>query len=472
MDVKWFIGVVEDKNDPEKRGRVRVRILGVHPPASYQRNDATGIGVPTKDLPWAIPCMPLTYGGTPVGTCSPPAVMPGAWVLGISLDGDAYNQLLILSIISVTLSSLATNPNNGDMSLADTEVPSYSANDTCLENYFNTIESIESGGNQSAISPAGAVGVMQLMPATVAHALALTKEREPEKYAKFVESSGIEVSDANSIALATQNEDFNRLIGRGYYSWLLDKCDGDPVLAAASYNAGYGNAVAGTSKKQSYIQKYGDPRKGEITYEELANRIESESGNKETANYIRKFISKMGEEGMKNCKDASTPTTVNEETGEVEPITTSGKTVLPTQSNVITSKFGPRNISNGSSNHKGIDLRAPMNSLVYAMADGTVSYVENQTNYGAIYVDHEDGVQTRYLHNNKPNVIKGQKVSAGDTIAFAGGRGPVQVNGKNVSKVTKYDSHLHFEVHQNGSPVDPEKFLNQNGVTTERKQGA
>ena len=41
----WFTGVVEDRNDPDKLGRVRVRCLGYH-------TDNKEL-IPTKDLPWA-----------------------------------------------------------------------------------------------------------------------------------------------------------------------------------------------------------------------------------------------------------------------------------------------------------------------------------------------------------------------------------------------------------------------------------
>ena len=41
----WFVGVVEDREDPERIGRVRVRCLGFH------TEDKTSL--PTEDLPWA-----------------------------------------------------------------------------------------------------------------------------------------------------------------------------------------------------------------------------------------------------------------------------------------------------------------------------------------------------------------------------------------------------------------------------------
>ena len=46
----WFIGVVEDRADPEKAGRVRVRCLGYH--------SAKKENIPTEDLPWASVMMP------------------------------------------------------------------------------------------------------------------------------------------------------------------------------------------------------------------------------------------------------------------------------------------------------------------------------------------------------------------------------------------------------------------------------
>ena len=61
----WFIGVVEDRDDPEMMGRVKVRIFG------YHSDDK--ILLPTSDLPWAIPIQPITSAGmsgvgvTPLG---------------------------------------------------------------------------------------------------------------------------------------------------------------------------------------------------------------------------------------------------------------------------------------------------------------------------------------------------------------------------------------------------------------------
>ena len=51
----WFVGVVEDRNDPQKAGRVKVRCVGHH------TEDIQDI--PTADLPWASVMKPVTAGG-------------------------------------------------------------------------------------------------------------------------------------------------------------------------------------------------------------------------------------------------------------------------------------------------------------------------------------------------------------------------------------------------------------------------
>lgn len=55
----FYRGVVEDNNDPEKAGRVRVRVFGLH----TEKNTKTEIeGIPTDELPWAEPCLPVVEG--------------------------------------------------------------------------------------------------------------------------------------------------------------------------------------------------------------------------------------------------------------------------------------------------------------------------------------------------------------------------------------------------------------------------
>ena len=74
----WFIGVVEDRADPEKVGRVRVRCLGYH--------SAKKENIPTEDLPWASVMMPVTAGANSGIGMSPHFLIEGTWVVGFFRD--------------------------------------------------------------------------------------------------------------------------------------------------------------------------------------------------------------------------------------------------------------------------------------------------------------------------------------------------------------------------------------------------
>ena len=74
----WFIGVVEDRADPEFAGRVRVRCLGYHT-ADTQK-------IPTADLPWASVMMPVTAGANSGIGISPHFLIEGTWVVGFFRD--------------------------------------------------------------------------------------------------------------------------------------------------------------------------------------------------------------------------------------------------------------------------------------------------------------------------------------------------------------------------------------------------
>lgn len=80
----WWLGVVEDRLDPEKLGRCRVRIFGYH-------SDNREL-LPTKDLPWAIPIMPVTSASTSGVGSAPLGPVTGTWVIGFFLDGEDMQQ--------------------------------------------------------------------------------------------------------------------------------------------------------------------------------------------------------------------------------------------------------------------------------------------------------------------------------------------------------------------------------------------
>ena len=69
----WFMGVVEDRQDPQYTGRVRVRCLGFH--------TKDKIALPTEDLPWAQVLLPITSSGISGVGQSPLGLVEGSWVV-------------------------------------------------------------------------------------------------------------------------------------------------------------------------------------------------------------------------------------------------------------------------------------------------------------------------------------------------------------------------------------------------------
>lgn len=98
----FWVGCVEERSDAEaidghKLGRVRVRILGFHSPEK-ETDDASGEGIATENLPWAYPIAPITTGVNGIGD-SPTGIVEGTWVMGMSMDGPAMQDLYILGVL-------------------------------------------------------------------------------------------------------------------------------------------------------------------------------------------------------------------------------------------------------------------------------------------------------------------------------------------------------------------------------------
>ena len=97
---QWFVGVVEDRQDPQKLGRVRVRCLGYHTEIHED--------LKTADLPWAHPMNPITsatvsgIGQTPLGP------VEGTWVVGFFSDGADAQQPIIMGTLPGVPNQLPT----------------------------------------------------------------------------------------------------------------------------------------------------------------------------------------------------------------------------------------------------------------------------------------------------------------------------------------------------------------------------
>lgn len=116
----------------------------------------------------------------------------------------------------------------------------------------------------------------------------------------------------------------------------------------------------------------------------------------------------------------------------------------------VTSPYGKRKhpITGEKDFHNGIDISAPPGNPVTVSADGIVSFAGWHGSGGdVVVVEHGFGFSTVYAHN-KMNAVKiGQKVKRGDVVSYVGSTGDAT------------GPHLHYEVWENGSPVNPKPFI-------------
>lgn len=117
----------------------------------------------------------------------------------------------------------------------------------------------------------------------------------------------------------------------------------------------------------------------------------------------------------------------------------------------ITSIYGFRihPITKKRSFHKGIDLAAPTGTTVYSAKGGTVTFAGESAGYGKLIIirhpksDNKPTYETRYAHLSAFLVSSGTRVMSQQPIGKVGNTG------------TSSGPHLHFEIHKNGSLINP-----------------
>ena len=87
---RWFIGVVEDRDDPDQLGRVRVRAHGIH---------GDTIQAPTDTLPWAPMLMPTTSASLKFVGQTPTGIQVGSTVVGFFIDGNEATLPVIFGVL-------------------------------------------------------------------------------------------------------------------------------------------------------------------------------------------------------------------------------------------------------------------------------------------------------------------------------------------------------------------------------------
>ena len=113
----WWFGVVEDRNDPLRLGRCRVRIIGYH----TEDNEV----LPPEDLPWAIPVMPANSAGSSGVGWSPTGAVEGSWVVGFFADGENGQHPMFFGTVGSIPGGLASAdcaPTEGSGSSGDSAI--------------------------------------------------------------------------------------------------------------------------------------------------------------------------------------------------------------------------------------------------------------------------------------------------------------------------------------------------------------
>lgn len=129
--------------------------------------------------------------------------------------------------------------------------------------------------------------------------------------------------------------------------------------------------------------------------------------------------------------------------------TGTGNLVWPSYCTYISSRQGPRihPITGEYKNHGGTDIGASYGTAIWAADSGKVVTSCDGWNGGwgnYVMIDHGNGMQTLYAHMSSRAVSVGQYVTAGQVIGYVGSTG------------MSTGAHLHFEMYENGSRIDPQ----------------
>lgn len=100
----------------------------------------------------------------------------------------------------------------------------------------------------------------------------------------------------------------------------------------------------------------------------------------------------------------------------------------------------------GQNGHNGLDIFGPEGTTIWAADNGVVTMAQGGWNYGygnVVQIDHGNGFVTIYAHLSSISVSQCQSISAGAPIGASGNTGNSE------------GAHLHFEIRQGGSPINP-----------------
>ena len=487
LDPRFFLATVVSNEDPALRGRVRIRIMGIHTEITTP-NDDMMIGIEEKDLPFAQCLYPVTYTGTG-GTVPPPSLQPGDWVLGISLDGPSYQNLMVLGLAKAKFNAEALA--DGSINAADAfsspkaplseseaskladqaeEIQQKNAtkdSTSKLEQYNNSrgpeyeaAVKIQDDWRKNASSSIGGFGGGSNSSTTVSTGGAVYN------ILSALNNSGsprLDVfRDTSELALNTnaKSNDVNDIIEEGYYSYCWNYFNAksnkkSTALPTFAFTVGCGTV-------DELLSSYGDPRTSNISYAQFYNNMKND-GHTEEAAYFKEVVTQLNKKGMDKTSltDSNLSKFKNHQYRLASQIASKelrklGDVVFPTLRSTVTQtqQMLPYYCIEGKVSHEhiGVDL-ATGEIPILAFADGTVqaSMTTNKKDCNAVVILHAAGIKTLYMHMNKVLVKKGDKVKAGQQIGTGGGAGAKGPNTHNV--------HLHFAVKKETKLLNPVSFL-------------
>jgi len=215
-------------------------------------------------------------------------------------------------------------------------------------------------------------------------------------------------------------------------------------------------------KKEAYLRKRTELEDQELSIRRLQNQIavrqKQLSVKKSRVQYSLKEIERdIAEfEKLNNLlKEESKQFEgiIKTKTTTVKKFIATGQFQRPTKG-WISSRYGYRRhpIFKRQILHSGIDFAAPKGKPIYAADTGTVIFSGWKKGYGnVIIIDHgwqnNRNYSTLYAHQSRRIVTKGTMVNKGKLIGYVGSTG------------YSTGPHLHFELRENGRPINPTKFL-------------
>lgn len=147
---KWFMGVVEDRQDPLQQGRLRVRVFGLH---TDQKSKDDFHGIPTEELLWMHPMMPINSASMSGIGNSPTGAVEGTNVVGFFRDALCQDGVIMGTVGGTYREKPNTNKGFSD---PNGNFPTYVGNDVNV--LARSVESSDDDVNTTVVTkPSGTV---------------------------------------------------------------------------------------------------------------------------------------------------------------------------------------------------------------------------------------------------------------------------------------------------------------------------